>query len=397
MVSVEEALRIIMAHKMDLPVEEVPLTEAVGRVLAEPVTADRDFPPFDRVMMDGIAVVHNQLTGNGQEFLIEETQAAGQPQKSLKDIANAIEVMTGAILPEGTDTVIRYEDVEIKGDKAILKATGYKEGANVHPRGKDAREGDELLSPGDKISPAEVALIASVGKSRIKVYAFPKTAVISTGDELVDVSVTPELHQIRQSNSYALQAAMRVMGWEASTFYLTDNEATVNETLRILLAENDILIISGGVSKGKFDFVPEALQALGVKKLFHKVTQRPGKPFWFGAVDKKKIVFALPGNPVSTYLCFFKYIRPWMLANSGTEIFTYSAVLEEDFVFDQDLTYFLQVQIKSGNGVWSAVPRPGGGSGDFANLKNVDGFLELSPGQKPFKKGQAFPYIPFRP
>jgi molybdopterin molybdotransferase len=252
-----------------------------------------------------------------------------------------------------------------------------------------------LLHAGVIISPAEVALMASVGLHKASVYGFPKTAVISTGDELVDVSVVPEPHQIRKSNSFALVAAMKRLGWEASSFYLTDHENIVRETLSIILSENDLIIISGGVSRGKFDFIPAALESLGVKKLFHQVKQRPGKPFWFGASPAGKVVFALPGNPVSTYLCFYKYIAPWILANFKADPNTWSASLDEDFTFEPEFTYFLQVRTESKSGILTAHPLPGG-SGDFVNLRNIDGFLELPMERTTFKHGEAFPYIPFR-
>jgi molybdopterin molybdotransferase len=154
--------------------------------------------------------------------------------------------------------------------------------------------------------------------------------------------------------------------------------------------------LSGGVSKGKFDYVPAVLEEIGVKKLFHRVNQRPGKPFWFGVSDKGVTVFALPGNPVSTYMCFYKYIRPWILKSMKVDAEACSAVLAKDFKGPQGLTYFLQVKVKIENGILMAYPDPGGGSGDFANLKNVSGFLELPEDRSTFGVGEVFPYIPFR-
>jgi molybdopterin molybdotransferase len=395
MVSVEEATRIIQSIKIDLQTEDVDIGSVVGRVLAEEVLADRDFPPFHRVAMDGIAVKAVHIARN-KELEIEEVQAAGVPAKKLTDPYKCIEVMTGAMLPVDTDAVIRYEDLEIQGNKAKVLIEQVQVGANIHPKAQDASQGDVLLSPGQRISAAEVALLASVGKSVVKVYSLPKTAVIASGDELVDVTVKPEPHQIRRSNTHALRAAMKIMGWEADPFYLVDNKAMIKETLQIILNDHDVLILSGGVSKGKFDFIPRALEELGFDKLFHQVGQRPGKPFWFGVKDNKKIVFAFPGNPVSTFLCFYRYARPWLQTCLGTPEETEEAILASDVSFQPELTYFLQVQIQNENGKWVAYPKPGGGSGDYANLRQVHGFLELPSNKTTFKKGESYPYIRFR-
>jgi molybdopterin molybdotransferase len=166
--------------------------------------------------------------------------------------------------------------------------------------------------------------------------------------------------------------------------------------LKEIADKYDVLILSGGVSKGKFDFVPTVMASIGFRKLFHQVSQRPGKPFWFGKSDSGKIAFALPGNPVSTFMCFYRYVKPWILKSLGAAPAESSAILATDFSFHQPLTYFLQVQVKNEQGTLVAYPHPGGGSGDFANLKNVSGFLELPLEKNVFKAGEVFPYICFR-
>lgn len=176
---------------------------------------------------------------------------------------------------------------------------------------------------------------------------------------------------------------------------MNDNEAEIKKLLDDLVLKFKVIILSGGVSKGKFDFIPSSLESLGVKKLFHTISQRPGKPMWFGA-SEKNIVFALPGNPVSTFMCFYRYVKPWIEKSLGLESNFQKAVLAEDFKFRPQLTYFLQVKIKNENGSLMAYPVAGGGSGDFANLKDVDGFLELPLEMTEFKKGSVFNYFPFR-
>lgn len=397
MVTIEEAFKIVQSIVLAPEVEEVDIRYAHGRVLAESIKADRDFPPFNRVAMDGIALLNNQHAIKDQVFLIEDVQAAGSPPLKLKNQSNCIEVMTGSVLPDGTDTVIRYEDLDIKGKNASILIEKIEVGKNVHHQGVDAKRGEVLLNQGQKISAAEIALLAAVGKKTVRVFAFPRTAVVSTGDELVEIEEIPEAHQIRKSNAYALQAAMMEMGWKSESFHLLDDKELVKKNLQTILESDDVLILSGGVSKGKFDFIPEALDELGIKKLFHQVSQRPGKPFWFGAsADRSKIVFALPGNPVSTFLCFYKYIKPWILNCFGERNQSITARLVADVDFSPSLTYFLQVHTEIKDGVLVAHPHGGGGSGDFANLRAVDGFLELPLEKSTFKAGEVYNYIPFR-
>ncbi len=395
MVSVEEAWQIIQSINIKPLVIQCELEKTIGRVLAEDVFADRDFPPFNRVAMDGIAI-HSSGFKTDHLYTIESVQAAGSPPQTLSDIHKCIEVMTGAMLPEGTDTVIRYEDLVIKDGSVRIIHDAVSPGMSIHKQGADARRGECLLQTGKMLSAAEVALLASLGKASVSVYAYPKTAILSSGDELVGISELPEPHQIRQSNVYALQAAMREMGWDADRFHLPDDRNVIQQQLAKILQVYDVLILSGGVSKGKFDFIPEALTELGVRKLFHHVSQRPGKPFWFGCSAKNKVVFALPGNPVSTYMCFYKYIKPWMMVQLGQQVKLSQAVLAQAFDFPPSLTYFLQVSLQNENGMLTAYPVVGGGSGDFVNLNKGDGFLELPKDESTFRAGAVFPVIIFR-
>lgn len=367
----------------------------MGRILAEPIKADRDLPPFDRVAMDGIAIPFEAFQDGWRDFRVEGILAAGQPRVTLKDPHNCIEVMTGAMLPVGCDTVIRYEDVSIVNKIAKVKAAGIQRGQSVHARAHDAKKADVLLAPGIIIAASEVTLLASVGRRNVIVLSFPKAAIVSTGNELVEISDPPLAHQIRRSNSYTLLAALTRMGGHADLFHLPDDRNVIDRDLAKILIDRQLIILTGGVSKGKFDFVPDALESLGVERLFHEVSQKPGKPFWFG-VTKKQVVFALPGNPVSTFLCFYRYIQPWLLKSMGVEPSPAFAILAEDFEFSPELSYFLEVKAQNESGRLMAYPRPGGGSGDFANLKMVDGFLELPAGKIQFKTGEVFPYIPYR-
>ncbi|MEQ8924207.1 MAG: molybdopterin molybdotransferase MoeA [Fulvivirga sp.] len=395
MISVQEAVEIIQSNIIEPELIEVPFYDAVGKVLAEPIAADRDFPPFNRVMMDGVAINNEQYQSGQRLFAIEATQLAGAPQLELKNVVNCLEVMTGAMLPIGADTVIRYEDVTIEGNKAVINDIEIKKGQNIHLQGQDIKTKQIIIESNTLITPAEMGVITTVGKNKVKVYKPLKFAIISTGDELVNVEEEPEMYQIRQSNSHVLRASLDQLGMVSQVFHIVDKKEELKSRIEKILSEYDVLVLSGGVSKGKSDFVPEVLEELGVTKHFHRVAQRPGKPFWFGTI-RKKSVFALPGNPVSTFLCFNKYILPWLRKSYSLDDNIQLTQLAEDFEFKPDLTYFLQVKVNNDKGMLKAKPVVGQGSGDLANLVFADGFLELPANKSNFKAGEVFPYIPYR-
>ena len=397
MISVQQATQAILSHSIDLAEEVIPLQQATGRISQEDLTADRDFPPFHRVSMDGIAFQFDQFARGVRSFAVEGLQAAGAPQIMLEDSANCLEVMTGAVLPSGTDTVVRYEDVLIENGQATVQTDLVKHGQNVHNQGTDRTAGEIIVKRGKIISPAEIGVAATIGKPDVKVLKMPKVAIISTGDELVDVSEKPLPHQIRKSNVYNLASAVQQWGVPPNLFHLPDEKQVIRETLSNVLQDHDALILSGGVSAGKLDFVPGVLEELEVEKLFHKVSQRPGKPFWFGRFESA-VVFAFPGNPVSSFMCLNRYFRPWLRTCLGLPPFEKRyAVLGKDFYFKPDLTYFLQVKIEFGHdGVLRAMPIEGKGSGDLANLVDADAFMELPKGRNEFSAGDVFPIMFYR-
>ncbi|HYG04760.1 MAG TPA: molybdopterin molybdotransferase MoeA [Chryseosolibacter sp.] len=396
MITVQEATAIIRENLYHANPVAVSITDAVGRVLAENIIADRDFPAFDRVAMDGIAIDFNSWKEGSKGFAIEYTQAAGQPAYELQDANNCIEVMTGAVLPLNTDTVVPYENITIKGAEATINSSDIQRFQNIHRRGSDAREKDVLVEKDMQISAAEVALMATVGLKHVNVYDLPSAAIVATGDELVEIDQVPQPHQIRQSNSYALHAAMKALSWPVVRYHIPDNEDFARASLTTILVTHEVIILSGGISKGKFDYVPSMLEQLGVTKMFHGVRQRPGKPFWFGRTSSGKTVFALPGNPVSTFLCFYRYVQPWLRASLGLPTIHPKVMLGENFRFEPALTYFLQVRVVNEGARLIAYPAAGGGSGDFVNLAGIDGFIELAAERSTFEAGELFDLISFR-
>lgn len=396
MITVEEASGIINKNLYKPNIEAVNLMEVLGRVLAEDIYADRDFPPFDRVMMDGIAIQYKSWESGARSFKKEGMQLAGEPQKTLKDSGSCFEVMTGSILPENTDVVIPYEELDDDGEMIHVRLEEVKKNQNIHTQGSDVGNGEKILSKGCLISTAEIGVLATVGKSTVQVLSFPSVAIISTGDELVPVEEQPLDYQIRQSNSYVLKAALKESGIEATIYHILDQKELLFNKLKSIVEKYDVIILSGGVSKGKKDYVPEVLDQLRFEKQFHGVIQRPGKPFWFGVREDNKTVFALPGNPVSTYMCFQKYIKSWIYNSLGVQLPQEMVALSEDFTFKKDLTYFLQVSITYEQGRLMAKPVAGQGSGDLANLISADGFLQLPADQSLFKAGEVFPFIRYR-
>ncbi|WP_080055869.1 molybdopterin molybdotransferase MoeA [Spirosoma aerolatum] len=401
MLSVAEAFAVTQQHLLTLPTEAVSLNDSLGRVLREPVYVDRDFPPFNRVSMDGIGIAYAAYASGQRTFTIIGQQFAGQPQQTLSDPTACLEVMTGAMLPAGIDTVVRYEDITVSNGQATVTIDDAILGQHVHVQAVDRRTGDELLPVGTRLSPSAIAVAASVGKATIVVSTLPRVALISTGDELVDVGATPLPHQIRRSNTYMLRAALTSLGISATLHHIIDDEYQLQTAIQALLANNDVLILSGGVSAGKADFVPDVLARLGIQKHFHKIEQRPGKPLWFGTssadmVYPNRTVFALPGNPVSTVLCAYRYVIPYLRASLGLgPAPVHYAQLAQPIVFKPAITYFLPVRLTSEpDGRTMAHPLPGSGSADFANLLAADGFMELPSDRSEFGAGEAFQVWP---
>ena len=231
LISVNEALKIVLNHTTDFGVETVNFMNAFNRVLKEPITADRDFPPFDRVSMDGVAVDIEVFNKGQREFNIEGVQAAGSEQLTLKNPSNCIEVMTGAVMPKNADAVIKYELTETRDKHIFLKTDAVKLGDNIHKQGSDCAKGTVLLEPNILIGAAEIGILASVGKNRVRVAKQPKICVISTGDELVEVSQTPLPHQIRRSNVFTLEALLKRLNLKSTSFHIKDNKAVLKQNI----------------------------------------------------------------------------------------------------------------------------------------------------------------------
>lgn len=387
----QEARKVTLAQTFEWGEEHVPLAEAGGRILAEPLRTDRPQPPYDRVTMDGVAINYAGYTTGQRSFPVAGVVAAGAEPLGLTNPLHCLEVMTGAVMPPGTTTVIRYEDLVREGNNFRLP-DGVLDAKNIHRRGSDAEEGEVLLAPGAIIGGAAINLLAGCGYAEVLVKCLPRVAIIATGDELVGVGEAPLPHQIRMSNLFHLRHQLATTGIKASVHHLVDDKAVLNEAISKLLAENDVLIFSGGVSKGKYDFLPEVLAALGVRKLFHRVAQRPGKPIWVGRTDGA-MVFGLPGNPVSSLTGLLAYVGPFLRTNLGITERLQARALATDFFFNKDLTLFQVAAIDPATQL--VHPVTNAGSGDASSMLRADGLLVLPRERSTFTAGETFPFIPF--
>jgi molybdopterin molybdotransferase len=374
-----------------LPIESLPLTQCVGATLRENIYAERDQPPFDRVAMDGMAVDSESVRRGARRFRIQGVQAAGAPQMKLLSHENAIEVMTGAILPLGSDCVIPVEHLEVQDGFASLNASAMNsQYQHIDRRGNHSRQGTLLLETGTLLRAPEIAVAASAGMARVRVSSQPAVMIVSTGDELIEPGDPIEDYQVRRSNAYAVAATLRTRGFgRIGDDHVADDEEQMRERLALHLTTHEVVVLSGGVSMGKFDLVPKVLQQLGVQQVFHKIEQRPGRPMWFGIGPQGQAVFGLPGNPVSTLVCLIRYVIPAIAEAMGTKRAAPERLaLAAPVTFQHPLAYFLPVALEHDD--WGrpwASPRRPNGSGDFLSLRGTDGFVELPPGPNTYPKG----------
>lgn len=390
-ISVETAAEIIAEKLPGWGTETLSLPTLGGGILAEPIRTDRPYPPVERVMMDGIALAWDTYQSGQRVFPVLGTVAPGEPPPSLTDTRCCFEVMTGAALPLGCDLVIPYENLEIKNATAhVIRPEPWQPYQFVHRCGSDAPAGKIILSAGAKLNSPVWGILASLGQIRVAVKRRPRTQIIATGNELVPPEEqAPQAYQLRLSNPYALAAALQRQGYNrVSITHLRDEPRALADHYRQASKDYDLLIYCGGVSKGKFDYLPQMWREQGVQQYIHEVAQRPGKPFWFGIDHQHQTaVFGLPGNPLSSLICLHRYLL------DGP---TFYARLASPFRFDQPLTYFLPVKLEVTTAAELIVhPRPPQNSGDFLALAETDGFVELPAEKSYFEAGECYRYFPW--
>ncbi len=376
MISVEETIRLVLESVPAPLPESVSLADATGRILQEDIHAERDMPPFDRVMMDGFALKWSDFLP--EEFEIRGIALAGHPPPGLEDASGCIEVTTGAPMPKGCDVVVPVEDCIVdEGSIRIREGVKLEAGKFIHPRGSDGLMGRTVLYAGTCLRPPELSVLASEGLRGLSVGCVPRICLVTTGDEVV-LDGGPVLpHQIRGSHWEAIRSLFSIFP-EIRMYHnhARDEEGELSTTLQKALDAGDILIITGGVSRGKKDLVPDSLKGLGVQEVLHRVAQRPGKPLWFGKQDAK-LVFGLPGNPVSALVCARRYVFPviekWM---GRSDLSPRQVSVPDGAEALTDLVRFTPV-VDSGS---SFGVSPFHTSGSLHDLTGTTGFIEVPAG-----------------
>ncbi len=383
MMKFQEALRLVLDAARPLGAERVKLNDALGRILAENAVADMDVPPFDKATMDGYACRRIDL---GNVLAVIETVAAGRmPQKAIGP-EECAKIMTGAAVPQGADCIFMVEQTETAGSN-LVRFRGKHTPDNIFRRAQDIRAGQVVLAKGEKIGPQHMAVLASIGYAEVPVAKRPKVGVIATGDELVAPEVRPEAGRIRNSNGPQLLAQLAAMGIKAHDYGIVkDAMDDIDALLKQALAENDVVIISAGVSAGDFDLVPEVLRQNQVKLLFDKIAVKPGKPTVFG-VSQQGYCFGLPGNPVSTFVIFELLVKPLLyrlMGNDFAPVCVQMRMNETVARKDVDRQSWIPVKIAGQDLI---VPVQYHGSPHLSALCGADGLISMEAGVASLERG----------
>lgn len=382
LISTAEADAII-ASSLTIPTSElVPLTQSIGRTLSASIQADRDLPPYSRSMMDGIAFASSHFDPT-RPLHFAGLHAAGDPPPPELGEGEVWEIMTGACLPEDCDTVVPYE--HLNEDRTVL-VEPFEVGQFIHRAGSDAQAGEILVPADQAVGPAEIAIAASVGLSALQVAMRPRVVLISSGDEAVPVDDDPEPWQIRRSNGPMLEALLHQLGYPPSLHHhIPDDESLARPVIHEAVRSGDIIILCGGISKGKRDIIRPLLEEKLGPPAFHGVLQRPGKPlaFWSGP----PFVFALPGNPVSVLATFTRYVIPALYQLEGRDVPPHPISMPGGFAPLPRLTWLLPI-------TRTGIPVPPRNSGDFVSIAGVAGFVEI-PAEADFSADQPLAYYPF--
>jgi molybdopterin molybdotransferase len=394
MIEVAEALdRVLAGARQKSPVK-LTLADALDLMLAEDVASDVDSPPHDKALMDGYAVIAADLAGGEAELdVLEEVTAGAVPTRAVHAGA-ATRIMTGAPLPNGADAVVMVEQTEsLAGSRVRIAAPKVALGQNIMRRAASLRKGAVVLRAGQRLRPIEIGLLAEVGRAEALVIPRPEAAVLSTGNELVPPEVVPAAGQIRNSNGPMLCAQVERAGGRAVNLGIGRDDEVELRRLVSQGLKRDVLVLSGGVSAGVLDLVPRVLAAEGVEQVFHKVNLKPGKPVWFGVREdggQRTLVFGLPGNPVSSLVCFELFVRPALDALAGrsaTEPAPRTARLTREHQQRGDRPTYWPAATERRNGELFVTPLDWRGSGDLCTLASADCLIHFPPGDRQYTAG----------
>ncbi len=381
--SLEDAQKTVFEAAQPLGIEKVGLIEALGRVLAEDIIAPRDNPPWDNSAMDGFAVRWEDIKqehaiGKPVELKIIEEVPAGKVATKSVGRGQAIRIMTGAPLPKGADSVVKVEETESTPDIVRIFKT-VERGGNVRPQGEDVKKGECIIPKGTQIRPAEAGMLAILAKSFVPVYQQVRVAILSTGDELADLDERFDEDKIINSNSYGIAAAVQEAGAVPALLGIArDQPAALKEKIAHGL-KADILVLSGGVSMGDYDFTKEVFKELGAEMNFWKLAIRPGQPLAFGRIQRT-LAFGLPGNPVSSMVTFEQLVRPAILKMSGHRSYgrpVLQAALQEKFSKRPDRRHFLRGILSREKGVLTVRTTGDQGSGILTSMVKANCLIDV--------------------
>lgn len=404
MISVDEARASVLQHTRAGRQVTVDITRALGCTLAADVTSDIDVPPYDKALMDGYALRADDVAANNQPMrVIEEVIAGSWPQQQVA-AGTAIRIMTGAPLPTGADTVIRFEDTTATDESGVnVFSENAAVGLNILRRGSIVKQGDIVLTRGKCLSGVDIGVLAEVGANQVPVCPAPSVAVLATGNELTPVGELLELGQIRNSNGPMLCGLVEQVGAVPHDLGIGRDERDRLETLIRTGLEHDVCLISGGVSVGVKDLVPDVLKRVGVQPVFHKVRLKPGKPLWFGVLPRSDgpttLVFGLPGNPVSSLVCFWLFVRPALAALSGGDPNVdriRSMQLAASFTHRGDRPTYYPGQIVTHGAQPVVDALPWQGSADLFTVAHADCLIHFPAGEHTYNAGDAVECLSLR-
>jgi molybdopterin molybdotransferase len=395
MINIQSAIALILGEAKDFGSEEISMEDSYGRILSEDVTADRDYPPFNRSAMDGFALKHSDLSSCTEFKIIEEVHAGNLAEKKISK-GTCIKIMTGAPVPEEADLVIKVEDAVIQSDQVSFINTDLPAWSNISKKGEDAVREKILLRRGQTCTPNAISVLAVLGKAKVNVFRIPNISIISTGNELMPPGSPVLPHQIRDSNSFALKGFLMNYRITVNKYLLVrDDKESIKRSLQSVIG-SDIIILSGGVSMGDADFVPEALSECNVTNIFHKVAIKPGKPLWFGRTPDKGVVFGLPGNPMSCQVGFKVFIEPYLRKCFSMDPYrTFMYSLSNDRKKKTKLDEYFSCKMITENGKTELQPVKINGSGDILSTLNSDGLALHHSNLKDLQKGSSVYFIPW--
>jgi molybdopterin molybdotransferase len=394
MLSVDESLKLVLGHAQTLLPVPALQADVRGRVLAEAIISDIDSPPHDKSIVDGYALIAADVTP-GKELLVLEEVTAGTVPTRVVEPGTAIRIMTGAPLPHGADAVVMVEQTTLSGDRVQISRFPVRAGQNIMRKAASLARGEVVLQPGKVMRAIEIGLLAEVGRETVQVVPQPQVAVIATGNELVSAGSVPGPGQIRNSNGPLLQGLIGQAGGMGIPLGIARDDAADLKLLIALGLKRDVLLLSGGVSAGVLDLVPEVLVELGVEQVFHKVNLKPGKPLWFGVKrhadsGRQTLVFGLPGNPVSGLVCFELFVRPAIEKLSGRDprgLARINAKLTQDHQQRGDRPTFWPAVLDREGQPRAVTPLPWKGSGDLRTLTEANCLAYFPSGDCTFRAG----------